>query len=69
MGTKSTKNAGVPIPPHPCEGVEGSGENRNSPPLFAILAFKMAKVSATPQNDLHFCKKFEFFATKKGIQK
>ena len=27
----------------PCEGVEGSGENRNSPPLFAILAFKMAK--------------------------
>jgi len=27
----------------PCEGVEGSGENRNSPPLFAILAFKMAR--------------------------
>ena len=33
----------------PCEGVEGSGENRNSPPLFAILAFKMAKAPATPQ--------------------
>jgi len=27
----------------PCEGVEGCGENRNSPPLFAILAFKMAR--------------------------
>ena len=33
----------------PCEGVEGGGENRNSPPLFAILAFKMAKGLLDPE--------------------
>ena len=33
LGAKSTKNAGVPIPPHPLNGLAGAQESKN---LFLI---------------------------------